>query len=176
MPLGTAVQAGFDNVPVKGNLTVRTTLRSSWVTIRDAGDMDVADAATITDPDAEITNATTHILKTGGRGETLILRMKYDDGNTSSTDAVVKVFGRHSSADTAWTLLENKAAAPAINVTMVTAETTDTSDGTDNWTRVSGTSVAFDLRGSDEIIVGVETAYAVSAGDAALASLEAKVF
>ena len=171
MPLGTNISAGFDPVPVRGDMVISADLRATWVVIREAGDMDTADAAPIDDPDADITNSTTRALNTGGRGTKLLLRMRYDDGDTSPTDPIVKVFGRHSSNDTQWMNLSNE--TPAIVGTLVSAVTTDTTDGTDKWTTVLPAAI-FPLLGCDEILVGVQTAYAAT-GNAALALLEAKI-
>lgn len=171
MPLGANIAAGFDPVPVRSNLTVSADLRGIWVVVRDAGDMDTVDAVTVDDPDADITNATTHILTTGGRGTKLLLRMRYDDGDSSPTDPVVKVFGRHSSTDTQWMTLSND--TPAIIGTIVTTVATDVTDATDKWSTVLP-ATSFPLLGCDELLVGLQTAYAAT-GNAALALLEAKI-
>jgi len=171
MPLGSNIQAGFDATPVRGNLTISADLRTTWVVIRDAGDMDTVDAVTVDDPDADITNSTTHILTTGGRGTKLLLRMRYDDGDSSPTDPVVKVFGRHSSSDTQWMTLSND--TPAIVGTIVTTVATDVTDATNKWSTVLP-ATRFPLLGCDELLVGLQTAYAAT-GNAALALLEAKV-
>ncbi len=172
MPLGTAVLAPTQAKGAYHKLTRPAQLTSRWRTIIDAGGMDNQDAATITDPDAEITESTTHILKVGEVGTTLRLRLRYDDGTSSVTnDAVIKVFGRHSSADP-WQNLENRGGA--ITTTMTIATTTDVSDGTDNFTAVDATDHAWDLDGCDEVLVGVVTLLNTNGNDA-LASLEAKV-
>ena len=171
MALGSNIQAGFDATPVRGNLTISADLRTTWVVIREAGDMDGADGAPLDDPDADITNATTHILTTGGRGTKLLLRMRYDDDDSAPTDPVVKVFGRHSSSDTQWMTLSND--TPAIVGTIVTTVADDVTDATNKWSTVLP-ATRFPLLGCDEILVGVQTAYAAT-GNAALALLEAKV-
>ena len=171
MPLGANIAAGFDPVPVRSNLTVSADLRGIWVVIRDAGDMDVADGAPLDDPDADITNSTTHVLTTGGRGTKLLLRMRYDDGDSSPTDPIVKVFGRHSSSDTQWMTLSND--SPAIVGTIVTTVADDVTDATNKWSTVLP-ATRFPLLGCDEILVGVQTAYSAT-GNAALALLEAKI-
>lgn len=171
MVLGANIAAGFDPVPVRSNLTVSADLRGIWVVIREAGDMDGADGAPLDDPDADITNSTTHVLTTGGRGTKLLLRMRYDDGDSTPTDPVVKVFGRHSSSDTQWMTLSND--SPAIVGTIVTTVADDVTDATNKWSTVLP-ATRFPLLGCDEILVGVQTAYSVT-GNAALALLEAKI-
>lgn len=152
---------------------------AKWFTIIDAGVAGVSlsgleqqDAAALTDPDAEITNSTTHLFKVGRQGTTLLLRMKYDDGLSAITDPVLRVFGRYDSTEP-WMMLNQKGGADNATVTMQTAST-DVSDGTDNWTDVDEDDHSFDLRGCDEILVGVQTALAAT-GDPTLASLEAKI-
>ena len=171
MPLGTNVQAGFDVTPLRSHMSVSADLRSKWVVIRDVGDMDTADGSPVDDPDADITNSTTHILATGGRGTKLLVRMRYDDNDSSPTDPVVKVFGRHSSGDTQWMTLSND--TPGIVGTIVTAVTTDVTDATNKWSTVLP-ATSFPLLGCDELLVGLQTAYAAT-GNAALALLEAKI-
>ena len=173
MPLGTNVSARFDPVPVRGDMAITAQLRSQWVTIIDNGGMETQDAATLTDPDTDITGATTHIFVAGGRGSTLLLRMKLDDAVISSTDPVIRVYGRHSSADK-WDAIPNSNSTPSITSAIVTTEATDVSDGTDNWTTVT-VDTTFPMLGCDEFLVGVQTVLAVSGGDATLVSLEAKV-
>ncbi len=173
MALGTNVKSTFDPVPVRGAQMITAQLRSQWATIIDNGGLETQDDATVTSPTAEITNSTTHIFVAGGRGSTLLLRMKYDDGLATITDPVVRVFGRHSSADTGWMPLPNSNSTPAITTTISTAAT-DTEDGTNKWTDVT-VDETFALQGCDEVLVGVQTALAASTGDATLSTLEAKV-
>ena len=173
MALGSNVSAGFDATPVRGNITISADIRTKWVAIIDAGGLEVQDDTPIVNPTTEITGSTTHIFVTGGRGSTLYLRMRYDDGLTSITDPVVMVFGRHSSADTQWMLLLSAASTPATTEVLPTDLTNDVRDGTDHWTAVSD-ATKWPLLGCDEILVGVLTALAAT-GDATLSTLEAKV-
>jgi len=144
-------------------------LTSGWVTVIDAGGMTVQDAATITDPTAEITNSTRHILRRNGVGTTLLVRMAYDDGITSITNPVIKVFGR--TPDQQWQLLKTRAGA--LNATITTAVATDCSDGTLNWTTSDYDAQAWDCLGCGEILIGIETALAAT-GTTSTAYLEAK--
>jgi hypothetical protein len=174
MALGANIQAAFGVTPPKAaTQTITAQLRSSWATIIDNGGLETQDDATVTSPDAEITNSTTHILATGGRGSTLLLRMKYDDGLATITDPVIRVFGRHSSGDTGWMALHNSNSTPAITTTITTAAT-DNEDGTNKWTEVTADET-FPLQGCDEVLVGVQTALAAGGGDPTLSTLEAKV-
>lgn len=173
MPLGSNIQAGFDATPVRGNLTISAQLVSQWVQIIDNGGLETQDASTLTNPDADINNSTTHIFVAGGRGSTLLLRMKYDDEVVSNVDPIIRVYGRHSSADK-WDAIPNSNSTPAITSPIVTTEGTDVSDGTDNWTTTT-VDTTFPMLGCDEFLVGVQTVLGVSGGDATLTTLEAKV-
>ena len=176
MALGSSVNAQTDPMPLRAeNMVITTPPRAPWVTIIDNGGLETQDAADITDPAAEINNSTTHILRTGGRGTKVYFRMKYDDGITPNADPVLKVFGRYDS-DSQWEALYMNNATPTHEMTMVTAEATDVTDGTDIWTPlVAAGNTEFDLLGNDEVLVGVETAFTVTGGDATLTTLEAKV-
>ena len=171
MALGSNVSAGFDATPVRGKLTISAQLVSQWVQIIDNGGLETQDASTLTDPDTDINNSTTHIFVAGGRGSTLLLRMKYDDTVVPNVDPILRVYGRHSSADK-WDAIPNSAAS--ITTAIVTIVTTDVSDGTDNWSTVLAAET-FPMLGCDEFLVGVQTVLGVSAGDATLSTLEAKV-
>jgi hypothetical protein len=160
-----------------GHPTSPSSLGAAWQTIIAVGGMDDQDAATITNPDTEITDATRRILKRDkGRGTLLRLRMGYDDGDTPSADPVVKVFGRTMDAAgdySAWQNLVNEAGDTT--ATLTTAVASDDADGTNKRTVPDRSNHAWDLDGCDEVLVGVQTVYAVSAGDASLAFLEAKI-
>ncbi len=176
MALGTAVNAQTDALPLRAeNMVITTPPRAPWVTIIDNGGLETQDAADITSPTAEITNSTTHILRCGGRGTKVYFRMKYDDGITPNADPVLKVFGRYDS-DSKWEALYNDIGTATHEMTMVTTEATDVTDGTDIWTAlVEAGNTQFNLLGNDEVLVGVEIAFTVSGGDATLTTLEAKV-
>ncbi len=177
MPLGTNVAAALDLVPTPPSDTVVTAeVKSKWVQIIDNGGLETQDNVAITNPTAHITNSTTHIFVTGGRGTKLYVRMKYDDEVVLSTDPVFRIYGRHSSGDTHWQLLFNDNATPSPLITCLQTSG-DITDGTDMWSDIGLVvgEVSLSTLGCDEFLVGVQTAAAASAGDATLTTLEAKV-
>jgi len=141
-----------------------------WQGVITGGRVATQDAATITNPETEITNAASYNLKRGGRGTFLALRLAYDDGLTSITNPVVKVFGRTSSD--AWQLLKTRASA--LSATLTTAAT-DAQDGTLKYTTPDIETHVWDCFGCEEIIVGVETALA-GTGTTANSIIQAKLF
>ena len=172
--------------PVRGQTGAKKALKvkpvqitNKWVAALTAGGIDGRDgvvAGTINDPDADITDATTRIVKIEQAGTTLRARLKYDDGDTPDADPTIVVFGKtgdDTDGGSAWERLLNKAGATS--AIMTTATTTDVRDGTDKYTEVSATVHAWDLNGCDEILVGVLVAYADAAGLPALAELQVKV-
>lgn len=149
-----------------------TQLPSDWFTIIDAGGMDDTDASLVNP--ALIAEEDHHIGKVGGKGTTLRIRLKYDDGDSSVTSPVILVFAKYKTTSQ-WEYLFNKAGAAASAGVKITVDTTnDVTDATDKWTFADPDNHAWDLNGCDEVIVLVKTAYAAT-GDASLASLEAKV-
>lgn len=156
MALGTTVNARFDT---RATLTCPVSASTAWKTIIDAGGVNAADAATVTDPAAEVTRSTTHIIRRENlAGTTLRLRMAYDDGITSVTSPTVKVFGRCGTDP--WQLLKNKAGA--LNAELTVDLTNDASDGTLNYTTPDVNTHSWDCDGNDEILVAVEIALAAT--------------
>lgn len=155
MALGTDIEAvGYPNQ--KYDAVCPVSITCIWQTIIAAGGPGTQDAATITNPNTQITNSTTHVFKRGGRGTVFFLRLGYDDGLTGITDPVVKVFGRGNSADV-WQLLPTEGGA--LTGTLTTAAT-DVTDGTLNYTTCGVLAQAWDCLGCEEIIVGIQTALA----------------
>ena len=146
-------------------------IECKWDTMIDAGGPNTQDASTITDPDAEITNSTSHIFAIKGRGTTLRLRLMYDDGISSVTSPIINVFGRFSS-DEVWQRLQNKSGDT--NVTLTVDTTNDVSDGTFNFTLVDADDHAFDLDGCAQVLVGIKTALAAT-GTVTTATIQGKV-
>lgn len=187
MALGTAV----DVKPVKSlhhNLVRPTQIVVPWVKIIDNGGIDTLDGASpIEDPDAEITNSTTHILQVGGAGTRLRLRLKYDDGiGTFSTSPAFEVFGRAFTVDSdgvrtadPWQRLVNLCGNTIVTIDHdgggAAESQRDVTDGTDLWTHPQPADHTIDLDGCDEILVGVVVVIAPDAGDKDLVSLWAKV-
>jgi hypothetical protein len=132
-----------------------------WTTVITAGGPAVQDAATITNPNTQITAATRAIFRRNGIGRTMLVRLGYDDGLTGITSPVVKVFGRTGSSDV-WTVLETRSDALTMTLTTVTA--TDVSDGTLLYTQAGYTPTvgtqSCDVLGCEEFLIGVQTALA----------------
>lgn len=170
MALGSNVTAVFN--PTDGLYEVYpASLTAQWVTIIDAGGADDQDAATITNPTTQIVLSTRHILLRGNQGTILLLRLVYDDGLTSITNPVVKVFGRSLSTEI-WQLLKTKAAA--LTGTLTTATSTDVTDATNNYTTPDYDTQSWDCLGCAEILVGIQTALAAT-GTVTTAYIQAKI-
>lgn len=167
MALGDPVNANTDT----GNSSTPQSMTARWNTVIDAGGLDDADAATITDPDAEITTSNRHILNRQGKGTLLLLRAVYDDGVSGVTSPVVQVFGRADDSEP-WTCLANKAGDFKVTITFDT--TNDASNGTLNFTNPDWTNHVWDCQGCEQLLVGVATA-ASGTGTFTTAYLEAKV-
>lgn len=148
---------------------------SPWVTVISAGGMDDQDnSGSVTNPETEITDATRIRFKLDDQNATT-LRFRLGYAGTPSTDPVITVWGRKLAAGETtggWKRLYNKAASPAVTMTLTTATATDYNDGTLKHTNDNPLTHAVDVDGCDEFLVQVVTAYAVSAGSAATAILE----
>lgn len=180
MALGTTVNLVDQNRAQDLERIVRPAqIASGWTTVIAAGGMNVTDNSTadILNPTTSITGSTRKLVDIydqykGLIGTTLLVRMGY--AGTPSVSPVIQVFGRRDSSDS-WKRLMNKNATPAFSVTLTTAILTDVTDGTYSYTQDSPADHAFDLAGCAELLFGVKTAYAVSAGSAATAFMQAKV-
>jgi len=148
-------------------------LTSNWVTPIGPGGMGDADAATITNPDTQITVAQRAFLSREGKhGTTLKVRLKYDAAASGSFTAPrIKLFGRTGSGP--WEILRTKSGANSRTLELDIAG--DATNGTHKWTTPDDLEDAFDVQGCDIILIGVERALAHQTGNAALATLEAKV-
>lgn len=155
---------------VSGGITPVATVQftSKWYEVNEQGHLETQDNASITNPDTQVTGATNRIFRSL-HGTLLMFRMKYDDGLSSITDPVIKVFGRFNSGDQ-WMLLRNQ--DEAITMTLTTAAT-DVTDGTDKWTTPDLNAHVIDKAGCREFLVGVQTALAAT-GDPTLATIEVK--
>lgn len=175
MALGTTGSFAEEQVSTQIPEIVRPAqLAAKWDYLISNGGLETADngGSSITNPATQVTNSTTRIMKCAGRGTILRLRMRYDDGITTSTDPVVQVFGRFDDGE-AWQKLVNKAATH--EVSFPSTEAADAADGTDKYTDVDPDDHAWDLDGCNEILVGVKTALAASGGDPTLSLLEGKL-
>lgn len=126
------------------------------------------DAANLLNPDTEIlagVNQTARrIVKCAGMGTLLRAAMVYDiDLAATVTDPVIVVFGR-SDETAMWRWLPNKAATRA--VTIVTDLVNDARNADYRITEADPLVHSWDLDGSDEIVIGVQTPVSTTgAGD-----------
>jgi len=168
MALGTTI--GMTSEPVGDTIVVLpVSLSSRWKNIIDPGGMDDQDAATITNPTTQITLGTRKIFKRRANGTTLLVSLAYDDGLTSITNPVIKLFGRYDSTE-AWRVVLTKGGS--LTATFAVAST-DSTDGTNLYTPANYDTIAWDCLGYEEFVMGVETALA-GTGDATTAYLQGK--
>jgi len=132
-----------------GTTTTPTTATARWATATTA--INVIDAATVTNPETQVTRNTTPIIKRSG-GTTLRVRMGYDQALVVSQAPVVKVFGR-TGAD-AWQLI--KSVRGNVSETLAVAGT-DVTDGTFDYTTSDQLIHSWDCDGCDELLIVVET-------------------
>lgn len=164
----------------RGGLVSTVSLSSLWDDAIEAGGMDDADAATITNPTTEITLATRHPMRRETlHGTTLAARFCYDRTATGIVAPVIVIFGRSTPQDGTpqdgtpqpWQRL--RTLSNNLSATMNVAAT-DTDDGTLKYTNPDNADHQWDMAGCDEFLVGVQTAHAVGGGSAALAKLQVR--
>jgi len=163
--LGSA-KGGHDN-PVQ--TTRPAQFAAAWKTAAVAGIINVQDASTITDPDAEITGATNKTFFSIV-GTLLRVRVMYDDGVSSITNPIIKLFGRLNDGDK-WQIMQNM--DEQIRTTITLDTTNDISNGTVNWTLADLNAHTFDKDGCEEFLLGVEVALAAT-GTVTTATVEFK--
>lgn len=146
-----------------------TQITQDWQTLISAGGMDVQDAATIVNPDTEIDTADGRIVLEVRKGSVAHIRMRY--AGTPSQNPIVKLFGRHN-ANGKWQILTTLAGGKTSVV--ITNSAGDVTDGTLKATHPDPFEHAFNLQGCKFIKPGLETAFAVSAGDVNAALLEVR--
>lgn len=161
----------FEFFPDRNNDGTKTIGSSKWLVMLAAGVIDGVDA-NILIPSTISGVADRVISRDNDGGDTIIAQLVYDDGDTPSADPDVILFGRFNSSEP-WSIIPNNSDERA--VTIVTAVATDTSDATNKRTKHINADHAWLALGYKEFFFGVAVAYAVSAGDATLATLEAKI-
>lgn len=162
MALGTTIDVSSNYGDTDAQFVAQSGIVSKWFTVIDAGGADDQDAATITDPAAEITAATRKKITTKGRGNHLALRLVYDDGVSAVTNPSLAVFGRVETAAGTELWERLRTLGNSRTVALAVDTTNDASDGTLNYTDVVLEDTVVDLNGCDEILVGVETAFAAT--------------
>lgn len=159
----------------RGQVTYPVSLTSDWGVLLPPGVVAIQDAATVTNPESDVTASTSRIVTLPEViGTTLLLSMGYDKNLTVSTSPVVVVFGRRSFNGSVgrWMLLPTITGLRTI--TLTAASTTDTNDGALKWTQVVTAATAVDLLGCNEVVVCVQTALA-GTGVTGTARVEGKV-
>jgi hypothetical protein len=169
MALGNTLTLPVNFRGSKDGQVAPCSLSSNWITVIDSAGVATQDASAITNPDTQITRAAVHIIRRENHaGTTLTLRMAY----TGTPNAVpsLAVFGR--SGSDGWQRLKSKSGANAAVLTH--AASSDVTDGTLKYTEVTDAQ-RFDCDGCDEFLIGVETAYSVSAGSTTGTLVQAKM-
>jgi hypothetical protein len=145
--------------------------RSRWTNAIDPGGPATADngAAAVQIPSTQYTLSTRHILAVPDGAIAALVRFGYDDANVMNADPVVALFGfdtpEFASGPTGMpTKLKNTNSTPAFETTLVTAESTDISDGTLLYTDVTLTDHRYNLLGCPFLIVALKTAATVTSG------------
>lgn len=176
MALGTTVYAA-NSKGATGQAMNLLQHSSQWVTAIEAGGVDDADNAgsTILNPTTTIVTSNRKIIATGGAGTLMLIRLRYINGDTVTTDPVVQVFGRSTSSE-AWMALRNKANSETISFATEAASDVVTTLPDTLIYSVSAVDLDdhyIDLAGCSEVLVGVKTAIAATAG--AFAVIEVKI-
>ena len=149
-------------------------IASTWTIVHttpEAYDGD-SDGAVITRPD-NVASAGTQYVNAEGKGTSLVLMHRYDDGESSGTSPIVNVFGRSGDSDP-WCRLKNK--SDAIDATLTADFTNDVEDGTFAYTTPDPDDHVFDLLGCNQVLVAVKTQSTLDdAGGGTIGDILAKV-
>lgn len=156
---------------MRGEEVVPVSVASRWYDAISAGGPGVLDAATITNPDTQITDASRSIRNTGGRCSRVTFRLKRPTGLTVTAEVVMVCFGRTSSDDP-WQRLFTLGGA---STSTLSTGANDITDGTNLYTDATLEDHTFDLMGCVQFVVGIQTALALSVGSTALTTIQAKL-
>jgi len=171
MPRAQKISATFDNKP--GITLVRQgSIGSAFSTI--LTDTTVVDAATITNPESQITAASRASIDRLGLGTSMQLLLRYPRAITSCTQHLkVKAAGRSLQGGTgAWQRLIN---AQGDSSVMITLDPTNDFDDGSTWKyALVREEHWFDCQAYDEFVVGVEQAATVAGGTMATAEIQAR--
>lgn len=137
-------------------------IQSDWQTLCDAPDVvesdsGVVETGKVVKPGA-IVRAAQRKMRLGGMATKLLVALKYNHDATPNADPVVRIFGRDLAGN--WHVLRNSSGSSEL--TIATAVATDAVDDDGDYRITSPIEV--DVEGSYEVIVGVQTAFNVSAG------------
>jgi hypothetical protein len=135
------------------------------------------DAATITNPDSQISTNTGNtaraiFVKDARMGSLIGLRMSYNSGLVGITGPTVKLFGR--APGSTWQLMKTRLGAVSVTLSANAYDIAKAS-GTTFYTTVDPEEHYFDCQGCTEFLVGVEETISVSSGTITVAGLEIKV-
>lgn len=156
---------------MRGEEVVPVSVASRWYDAISAGGPGVLDAATITNPDTQIADASRSIRNTGGRCSRVTFRLKRPTGLTITADAVLVCFGR-TTAEDPWQRLFTLGGN---GTSTLTSTANDITDGTNLYTDATLEDHTFDLMGCVQFVVGIQTALALSVGSTALTTIQAKL-
>lgn len=154
MPIGaTILYKPVYNNPTK---VAPLSLTSNWQTIVEAGGVNVADAAAITNPVTQITRVTTRPFSRDGEGTQLLLKLRYDAGLASPTPPVVVIFGKTTIDD--YDDLPNRNGAYLVTIGMDTTNDILNAAGTFKTTKINLTQLAWDCLGTNDYLIGITRA------------------
>lgn len=177
---GTAI-AAITTAPSRALYTSNTNQRpvgvsTHWAALTTAGAPATQDAATVTNPDSNISTATHYYFTPSDYQQSRVaFRLGYDVTLTAITPMVGKVFGRTVSSDgttSPWMLLSNLNGD--VTMTFTPNTTTDERDSSLAYTRVDPILHVVDRMGCNQIVFGVQTAFAGSTGSTSTSVLYAK--
>ncbi|MDZ4694189.1 MAG: hypothetical protein SGI86_03510 [Deltaproteobacteria bacterium] len=131
----------------------------------------LADPALITDLSRRV------LVRPDYVGTMLIVRMVYHANDVATSTVRIRVFGGMSDTETMWTVLQNLRRMESVD--LETAASDVLGSTADNprkkATRIDPTMTIWDTMGFTRFLIGIERIYAVSAGSAATAFLQAKL-
>ena len=145
---------------------------SAWGTACDAPETaesgDAVSGGKVVRP-GSITRSEQKLVRLQSAATRMLISLIYADDATPSTDPVVRVFGRDKNG--VWHLLADDDGN--VELTLTTAAATDVLD--DDATYHRTTPISVDLQGSVEVIVTVQTAFAVSGGSTDGSEIQVKL-
>lgn len=158
--------------------TARYQVTSGWVTAITAGGPATRDAATVTSA-SSIDGTKKLLLLLPDKTEYIAVRLGYDTATTlMGTDCVVKVLGRRNLTGTSTNTTDDLAVLRNRNnsssMTLSASPSTDFDD-TLSYTDVDEYENVVNVKGCNEIVIAVETAFAPSDGSTSTCIVQVKV-
>jgi hypothetical protein len=151
-------------------------MSSDWVWAINAAatgqGIDAVDNASVTNPTTQITRACTRILRALAGGTNLAIRLSIPSAASITTSCSLAVFGRCGDSGE-WQRLRNRNNLSSVTFTLPTSPVVN---GSLKSSEVDNLNHLFDCQGCDQFLIGVETALALSGGNAYDSVLSAKIF